>query len=412
MTPRVTGSSLLCVSVVIPSLNQARFLRDALDSVLSQDYPSLEVIVMDGGSTDRSLEILKRYADRIHFVSEPDLGQSHAINKGMALAHGQIVSWLNSDDRLVPGAIGKAVAALSANPDAAMLYGEGELIGESGEVVARFGATQAFDLWTLIHVWDYILQPTVFMRVERLREMGGLDESLHYGLDWDLWIRLGSRWPVVYLPEVLAQSREYGQTKTARGGWSRFRELHSILARHGAGGWSPGVLIYWLETLKRQFPSLLGPSTHAEAQAQKRSLLPLLMKPLHRLVTLLIYRRARGAKGMWSDGWMGSAAHHAFAWSGEAGCVRVTVEVPGQPSHFPFSLEVRALEQVRRFSCRQRGFFDVEIPVAAEASPSGRLEVAFRAWPFRRRPGDRRRLSCRLHGLRFEPAPQGGGRPF
>jgi Glycosyl transferase family 2 len=308
-----------CVTVVVPSLNQARFLRDALDSVLSQDYPSLQVIVMDGGSTDGSLEILKEYADRIRSVSEPDLGQSHAINKGMALAQGQIVSWLNSDDRLVPGAVRKAVAELTANPDAAMLYGEGELISESGDVMARFGATQPFDLWMLIHVWDYILQPTVFMRRERFHAVDGLDESLHYGLDWDLWIRLACRWPVVYLPEVLAQSREYGQTKTARGGWRRFRELRSILARHGARGWSPGALIYWLETLKRQFPSLLGPSTHADARAQKRSLLARLMKPIHWLVAMVINRQVLRAKGIGSDGWMGSAAHHAFAWNGEAG---------------------------------------------------------------------------------------------
>jgi Glycosyl transferase family 2 len=398
MTSAANGSSRPCVSVVIPSLNQATFLRDALDSVLSQNYPAIQVIVMDGGSTDGSLEILKGYADRIRFVSERDFGQSHAINKGMALAQGQIVSWLNSDDRLVPGAVGKAVAALTANPDAAMLYGEGELISELGEVMTQFGATQPFDLWVLIHVWDYILQPTVFMRAERFRAVGGLDESLHYGMDWDLWIRLGCRWPVAYLPEVLAQSREYSQTKTASGGWRRFRELRSILERHGAGRWSPGALIYGLETLKRQFP---------EARAKPRSLLAQLMGPLHRLITLFIHRQARRAKGLSSDGWMGSAAHHAFAWSGEAGCVHVTVELVRRPRLLAFSLEVRARNQKRRVSRRRRGLFDVSIPVPASSTPSGALEVGLRAWPPWWALGYPRKVSCRLRELRFEPRPAG-----
>jgi hypothetical protein len=392
------------VSVVIPSLNQARFLREALDSVLGQDYPSLQVIVMDGGSTDGSVEILKGYADRVQFVSEPDLGQSHAINKGMVLAKGQIVSWLNSDDRLVPGAIGKAVAALTANPGAAMLYGEGELLAESGEVMGRFEATRPFDLWTLIHVWDYIMQPTVFMRTERFHAVGGLDESLHYGMDWDLWIRLACRWPVVYVPDVLAQSREYRRTKTASGGWRRFRELRSILARHGAPGWSPGAVIYGLETLKREFPSFFGPSTPAEAQVHRRSLLPRLMRPLHHLIALLIRRRVLKAKGTWSDGWIGPAAHHAFPWNGEAGSVRMTVEVVRRPRPFPFSLKVQVLEQTRHVSRRSPGLFDVSVPVPASANPSRPLEVGLHATPSWWMHGRPHRRSCRLRALRFEPA--------
>src|SRR5206468_5824138 len=136
------------------------------------------------------------------------------------------------------------------------------------------------------------------------------------------------------------QSREHRKTKTASGGWRRFRELRSILARHGARGWSPGAVIYWLETLKRESPSLFGPSTPTEARAHQRALLPQLMRPLHHLVAMLIHRQVLKAKGTWSEGWMGSAAHHAFAWNGEAGWVRMTVEVVRQPRLFPFTLEV------------------------------------------------------------------------
>src|SRR5438128_8552250 len=130
--------ALPLVSIVTPSYNQGRFIEDTIRSVLAQDYPNLEYIVVDGGSTDHTLDVLRRYEGRLRWVSEPDRGQSEAINKGFRMARGEIVSWLNSDDTYVPGAIGKAVAHLGARPEVVMVYGEGYLLDEGGRVTRRF----------------------------------------------------------------------------------------------------------------------------------------------------------------------------------------------------------------------------------------------------------------------------------
>ncbi|MFL5540103.1 MAG: glycosyltransferase family 2 protein, partial [Longimicrobiaceae bacterium] len=172
-------SGLPRVTIVMPSYNQARFLREAIDSVLTQEYPELELLVLDGGSTDGSVAILEEYGERLRFWSGRDRGQADAINKGFARASGEIVAWLNSDDRYVGGAIHRAVAELQRQPAAGMLYGNGEIIDEGGTLLGPFLSNQPFDLWTLVYLSDYIMQPTVFMRADALREVGGLDESLH-----------------------------------------------------------------------------------------------------------------------------------------------------------------------------------------------------------------------------------------
>ncbi len=392
------------VSVVVPSFNQARFVREAVDSILNQDYPHMEILAIDGASTDGTAEILRSYGDRIALVSEPDRGQADAINKGFRRARGEILAWLNSDDRYLPGAVGAAVTALEAQPLAGMVYGEGELLDEVGEVMGRFPATQPFDLWALIHVSDYIMQPTVFMRATHLRATGGLDESLHYGLDWDLWIRLACRAPVVYTPERIAQTREYGATKTARGGWERLKELRAITTRHGASGWTPGLVTYGLDTLRRLFPVVFGPSTLSELHAQRRRWLPWFLSPVHMAVNYVISRQLRDAQGVWLDGWMGPRAHMAVAWSGEPGLLTAHAEVPPDPRLLPFTLEMQAAGARASIVRAQPGSFRLQMEVA-RADPGPRaLPVRLNASPWQRFPGDQRRLSCFLRGLTFEPA--------
>src|SRR6266550_874687 len=116
------------VTIVTPSFNQGRFIRQTIESVLTQDYPNIEYIIMDGGSTDETASVAAEYADRLRFVSEPDRGQSHAINKGFRMARGEVVSWLNSDDVILPGAVAHAVTAFELNPTLGAVYGEGYLI--------------------------------------------------------------------------------------------------------------------------------------------------------------------------------------------------------------------------------------------------------------------------------------------
>ncbi len=241
------------VTIVTPSYNQGEFIEATIRSVLDQNYPNLQYLVIDGGSKDQTLDILRKYEDRLSWISEKDKGQSDAINKGFKMAEGEIVAWLNSDDTYEPGAIQSAVDYFLKHPETALVYGEGDIIDRDGSKVKRFEATQAFDLWTLIHKWDYIMQPTTFFKREALRKVGYLNESLHWCMDWDLWIKLASEYEVGYIDRVLANSREYEETKTSTGGWKRFREIVSLMRKYGNQKYPPGYFLYGGSTLYTEF---------------------------------------------------------------------------------------------------------------------------------------------------------------
>ncbi len=220
------------VTIVTPSLNQGVFIRATIESVLSQDYPHIEYLVMDGGSTDNTSGIAAEYSSRLKYVSEKDRGQSHAINKGFTAARGEVVAWLNSDDVLLPGAVGKAVAALGRAGKAGAIYGEGYRIDRNGANQGRFPATVPFNLWKLVYLSDYILQQSTFFRKSAVDAVGGLDEQLHYAMDWDLLIRLGKRFGLYYEPEYLGAIREYAEAKSFAGGARRIDEIQRVLKRH------------------------------------------------------------------------------------------------------------------------------------------------------------------------------------
>jgi len=183
------------VSIVMPSYNQARFLEDAIRSVLEQDYPRLELIVIDGGSTDGSQEILDRYRDRMaHCISEPDQGQAEAINKGFHLTRGDVVAWLNSDDVYMPGVVTEAVNALEDHPDAGMVYADGLMVDADLVLLDRhyYPTLSIVDLLS----FEVLLQPTVFMRRAALEEVGWVNDDYHLILDHELWVRIASRYPL------------------------------------------------------------------------------------------------------------------------------------------------------------------------------------------------------------------------
>ena len=240
------------VSIVTPSLNQGRFLRQAIDSVLDSGYPHLEYLVVDGGSRDDSVEILRSYSDRLRWVSEKDDGQAEAINKGFALSQGSILGWLNADDAYLPGAIEAATLCFEGRPEVGLVYGEGCILDEDGVVEHAFDGIEPVCLWRLLHFLDYVLQPSAFFRRSFFEEVGGLDETLHFGLDWDLWIRLAAVSELLFVEEEWACSREYRETKTSVGGWRRLRELRRIASRHAGRSWTPGVRLYALDTLSKQ----------------------------------------------------------------------------------------------------------------------------------------------------------------
>jgi glycosyltransferase involved in cell wall biosynthesis len=209
------AAALPLVTIITPSYNQGRFLRQTIESVLGQDYPNLEYWVIDGRSSDRSVEILQEYGSRLQWLSEPDGGQSQAINKGLARAKGEIIGWLNSDDTYTAGAISSVVRAFEQDPDVMLVYGEGNLMAESGRILGRFPHTRPFDLWKLTQLIDYVQQPSCFFRREAIEAVRGVDEDLHWCMDWDLWIRIATRFQARHISDCLSNARTYAGSKTA-----------------------------------------------------------------------------------------------------------------------------------------------------------------------------------------------------
>jgi glycosyltransferase involved in cell wall biosynthesis len=168
--------------------------------VLNQDYAPLEYIIVDGGSSDGSLEIIQRYADRLAWwVSEPDQGQTDAINKGFARARGEVLAWLNSDDTYLPDTISQAVNYLQAHPEAGMVYGDANLIDEQGAVIGKFPARQT-DYQRLRRGHVHIPQQAAFFRAELWKQVGPLDPSFYFAMDYDLWVRLARISALHYTP--------------------------------------------------------------------------------------------------------------------------------------------------------------------------------------------------------------------
>jgi glycosyltransferase involved in cell wall biosynthesis len=200
------------VSIITPSYNQAAYVEYAIRSVLSQDYPEIEYIVVDGGSTDGSLEILERYASRLAWrVSEPDRGQADAINKGLEHSSGELIAWLNSDDLYLPGAVSGAVEALQRNHEAGMVYGDAVTIDAGGCPIKAL----RFPDWGLEELMGFriICQPAVFMRRSVVAEVGFLDISYHYMLDHHLWLRIAEISNIVHIPQIWAAARHHPAAK-------------------------------------------------------------------------------------------------------------------------------------------------------------------------------------------------------
>jgi glycosyltransferase involved in cell wall biosynthesis len=293
------------VSIIVPSFQQAKFLPTAIDSILAQDYRPIEVLVLDGGSTDGSREILESYGDRIWFRSGPDGGQCSAINEGFRRSRGEIVAWLNSDDFYYPGAVVRAVEVLRKNSDTALVYGEGNLVTEDGSVMWRFPETVPFDLWRLANHSDYILQPTVFFRRDALFACGLLDEDLNWGLDWELWIRIGKRFPFSYTRRILAASRIYGDTKTATGGYQRMMEILKILRRHDVKGLSPAAIAHAIITVVRKFCNNAELITPEIMTSSVPSGLKKIISPMIEQTERGLRRWLQNVQGIWQDGLVG-----------------------------------------------------------------------------------------------------------
>ena len=217
------------VSIVTPSYNQGRFIEETIRSVLLQGYPDLEYIIIDGGSTDGSVEIIRKYEKWLtYWVSEPDGGQSDAINKGFRVSTGEILAWLNSDDTYMPGAIGKSASFLDEHPLVGMVYGDCNVIDEHSRVISLL-RTQKFDLYRELCFSNTIPQPSAFFRRSVVEGVGLLDTELHYAMDYDLWIRIALASEIVRIPGVIANFRRHEGTKSVSQGKKFWPEIFQIL---------------------------------------------------------------------------------------------------------------------------------------------------------------------------------------
>jgi GT2 family glycosyltransferase len=220
------------VGLAIPSLDQGRFLPQALDSALGQSGLDLGVAVLDGGSRDDSVAVIRRYESRLdYWRSHPDAGQAAAINEGIArLGAAEHVGWLNADDFLLPGALPAMARYLDEHPECVAVFGDAHIADESGRVVGRF-PTRPFTRRALA-ARSIICQPASLIRRRAWDAVGGLDGSLHMCLDYDLWWRLARLGPIAYVREPMACSRDHAGTKTRGRQDLLYREAFAVLGRH------------------------------------------------------------------------------------------------------------------------------------------------------------------------------------
>ena len=254
------------VSIVTPSFNQARYIEATIQSVLMQDYPHIEYIIVDGGSNDGTVDIIKKYdtmesgsllpknqqqAVGLHrinwWVSEKDQGQTDAINKGFARATGDILAWLNSDDTYShPGAVTEAVDFLSANPEVAMVYADCNFIDAQGHVIGKFASRQT-DYRKLRRGYVHIPQQTMFFRSNYWKELGPLDPSFYFAMDYDLWVRIAKHAPIRYLPgKTWANFRIHTSSKTNVNDERGWKEMLRIHYRDRGSFFAPIVAKYYL----------------------------------------------------------------------------------------------------------------------------------------------------------------------
>ena len=218
------------ISVVVPSYNQGPFLHATLDSLLIQDCP-VEVLVFDGGSTDKTLSILESYGDRIQFVSQKDDGQADAINQGLQKAEGEILAYLNSDDIYYPGCLRRVLRYFEEHPECQALYGDAWHLYEDGSIMERYYT----EPWSYPRLFDvcYLCQPAVFWRREVVERFGLFDATLQYALDYDYWLRVGAHSDFHYLQGAyLAGSRLHEETKTLKHRIRAHQEILEVVMRH------------------------------------------------------------------------------------------------------------------------------------------------------------------------------------
>jgi glycosyltransferase involved in cell wall biosynthesis len=228
-------------SVIVPSFQQGEFLERTLRSILDQRDVDVEIIVQDGRSTDQSIEILKRYADRVRWESKRDGGQTAAINEGLQKASGEYLCYLNSDDVLYPGALREVRQLFASHPEAMVIYGLADFIDDEDHQIADYPV----EPWNYTRLLEtcFVCQPACFFRRAILERFGLFDQTLHYAMDYDYWLRVGAVVPFHFLPKKLAASRCHTLAKTFHRGRDVHRETILVLQRYHHGRIPPRWII-------------------------------------------------------------------------------------------------------------------------------------------------------------------------
>lgn len=207
-------STMPLVSVITPSFNKGPYIEETIESVRNQTYNNIEHIVIDAGSTDETIPVLKKYEDQLQWVSEPDRGQSDAINKGWRMAKGDIIAYLNADDTYLPDAVESVVTFFEENPDVQMVYGDGIITNERGEN-PRIIKCGELNLNSLAFCRNNIFQPSVFLRKEVFNTIGDVDVNLHLAMDLDYWLRVALVYKTGYIQKPLSVAKIYPDAKSS-----------------------------------------------------------------------------------------------------------------------------------------------------------------------------------------------------
>jgi len=247
------------ISVITPTLNQGEFIEETIRSVVSQDHPDVEHIVIDGGSSDGTQDILARYP-HLRWLSERDTGQSNAINKGFRMATGDVVAWLNSDDYYDRNILGAVNGYFESHPGCMMLYGDITYVSREGRALYTLtGESISYD--ALLLSPDIVRQPSSFWRKQALEDLGGLDERLHLVMDFDLILRCARKQRPQYIAKNLSFFRWYDQSKTATMMGKQARELYRVYRKNGVRlGYRQYRLLLgrYLDSLSRHNPVRTG----------------------------------------------------------------------------------------------------------------------------------------------------------
>jgi len=308
------------VSVVIPSHNHGKFIKDAVRSVLDQDYPKIELIIIDDGSADSTDTVLAEFAEQLTLVKEPDRNRVEAINKGIRLhAIGEIITWLSADNELLPNAVSTVVDALSIRPTASAALGPTQIIDDHGAVLSS-ALVKKSDLLSTLHVAAERPQSPLFLRKSAFEAIGGFDESLCLLFQWDATVKLASNCEVVQIEEPITSTRIHGESLRATCGTDRLSESISIVLRYGTGLGAPVFVSAMSDLLIQVAQRNLRARRHLNVVA---------LQWLNRVALQVRRQLVDWSRGVWGDGWVSSCGRFLLTSASADTLLEIVGTVPG-----------------------------------------------------------------------------------